>query len=46
MFFVSHQLDLLQELCTRVIWIDHGKLIADGVPDKVIEAYLNKGHHD
>ncbi|MDN8724060.1 ABC transporter ATP-binding protein, partial [Staphylococcus aureus] len=30
MVFVSHQMELLEELCNRVIWVDHGKIIADG----------------
>lgn len=46
MVFVSHQLDLLQELCTRVIWIDKGKIIADGEPEAIIDLYLNKETHD
>ncbi|WP_110877228.1 ABC transporter ATP-binding protein [Franconibacter helveticus] len=46
MVFVSHQLDLLQELCTRVIWIDKGKIIADGEPEAIIDLYLNKEAHD
>lgn len=45
MVFVSHQLDLLKELCTRVIWIDHGVIIADGDPREIIDSYLNKDHH-
>ncbi|EKY3118590.1 ABC transporter ATP-binding protein [Cronobacter turicensis] len=46
MVFVSHQLELLQELCTRVIWIDKGRIVADGEPGKVIDMYLNKETHD
>lgn len=46
MVFVSHQLDLLKELCTRVIWIDQGVIVADGEPDEIINLYLNKAHHD
>lgn len=42
MVLVSHQLELLEELCTRVIWIDHGQVIADGDPKKIIEQYLNR----
>jgi len=42
MVFVSHQTELLEELCNRVIWIDHGKLKADGEPKDVIHQYLNK----
>ncbi|WP_024553488.1 ABC transporter ATP-binding protein [Franconibacter helveticus 513] len=42
MVFVSHQTDLLLELCNRVIWLDHGNLIADGEPQIIITRYLNK----
>lgn len=40
MVFVSHQLDLLEELCTRVIWINNGEVIADGKPEVIIKQYL------
>jgi ABC-type polysaccharide/polyol phosphate transport system ATPase subunit len=36
---VSHQLDLIQRMCNRVIWIDRGQVAADGAPDQVIAAY-------
>lgn len=42
MVFVSHQMELLLELCNRVIWVDHGSIIADGLPDEIINQYLNK----
>lgn len=41
MVFVSHQTELLEELCNRVIWIDHGMLKADGDPKEIIHKYLN-----
>jgi ABC-type polysaccharide/polyol phosphate transport system ATPase subunit len=40
MIMVSHDHALIQSLCSRAIWIDRGKLVADGVPEKVIEGYL------
>lgn len=42
MVFVSHQPELLRRLCNRVIWIDHGSIVADGEPDVVINNYLAK----
>lgn len=42
MVFVSHQMDLLLELCNRVIWVDHGQIIADGKPQDIINQYLRK----
>lgn len=37
---VSHQVGLLRQLATRVIWIEKGKIIMDGDPDDVVSAYL------
>ncbi len=36
---VSHDLDALTDLCTRVIWLDEGKIRMDGETDQVLEAY-------
>ena len=40
MLMVSHDHDLIKSLCNRVIWLDHGKLIADGDPDEIVDRYL------
>lgn len=37
--FVSHNLSLIQRLCTRVLWLDGGRLIADGTPVEVCSQY-------
>ena len=37
--FVSHNLSLIQRLCTRVLWLDGGRLIADGAPLEVCSQY-------
>ncbi len=42
MIMVSHQESLVRELCNRVIWMDHGKIIDDGKPDEVMDRYLSK----
>jgi len=39
---VSHQLDLIQQMCQRVAWLDHGKLMVMGEPAQVIQAYREK----
>jgi ABC-type polysaccharide/polyol phosphate transport system ATPase subunit len=36
---VSHSIDLLGSLCNRVLWMDHGRLMADGPPGKVLDRY-------
>lgn len=40
--FVSHQPSLIEQLCNRVIWVDHGKVLMDGEASDVLHAYLNK----
>ena len=40
MIMVSHDHDLLASLCNRVIWMDHGKLVADGPPGDIVQRYL------
>jgi ABC-type polysaccharide/polyol phosphate transport system ATPase subunit len=40
MIMVSHDHLLVKSLCNRVLWLDHGKLIADGSPDDVVDRYL------
>ncbi len=38
-FLVSHTLKSITDVCTRVLWLDHGQLIADGDPEPVVAAY-------
>jgi teichoic acid transport system ATP-binding protein len=38
-FLVAHQLDVVEETCNRVIWLDDGKVLMDGDPAEVIAAY-------
>jgi lipopolysaccharide transport system ATP-binding protein len=40
--FVSHNMATIQSLCTRAIYLDHGKLIVDGTTNKVTEEYKKK----
>lgn len=37
--FVSHNLDFLITQCTRLIWMDKGKIVMDGDPPEVATAY-------
>jgi teichoic acid transport system ATP-binding protein len=39
-FLVAHQLDSIREMCNRVLWIDEGRLMMDGEPDAVVDAYI------
>jgi ABC-type polysaccharide/polyol phosphate transport system ATPase subunit len=36
---VSHSMDLIQQMCQRAAWLDHGQLKAVGKPEEVIQAY-------
>jgi len=36
---VTHNMQTIERLCTRVAWIDHGVIKAIGSPDEVIKAY-------
>jgi homopolymeric O-antigen transport system ATP-binding protein len=44
--FVSHNMNAVANLCTRVIWLDAGRLARDGTPDEVIRAYLERIQSD
>lgn len=35
----SHSRQLIEQICNRVIWLDHGKLMADGDPKEVATSY-------
>lgn len=38
--FVSHDTSAIRGLCNRAIWLERGKIIADGDPKQVSEQYL------
>ena len=37
--FVSHSMGEIRQMCTRVVWLDGGDLIADGDPEDVTAEY-------
>jgi ABC-type polysaccharide/polyol phosphate transport system ATPase subunit len=41
--FVSHDLDAVTRLCSRVLWLDGGRIRALGPSDEVVSAYLASG---
>jgi len=43
---VSHEMPAIQRLCSRVMWLDKGKVVADGPTDEVIGAYLETMERD
>ena len=42
LLFVSHSEEQVKELCSRAIWLDHGKLMADGPTEQVYQQYAEK----
>ena len=39
LLFVSHGGDAVRQLCDRAIWLDHGKMLLEGPPAQVLDAY-------
>lgn len=37
--FVSHSLAQIREMCSKVVWMDHGKVKMSGPTDRVCDAY-------
>lgn len=42
---VSHAHAILQNLCTRALWLDHGQLVMDGPVSEVLQAYEGRTLH-
>jgi lipopolysaccharide transport system ATP-binding protein len=38
--FVSHNMQTINQLCNRVIWLDEGRIAQDGDPSRVVTDYL------
>lgn len=36
---VSHDVDVIKQLCARAIWLEHGRIVEDGPAGEVIESY-------
>lgn len=37
--FVTHSMDLIPQMCDRAIWVQEGRILADGLPAEVIDQY-------
>ncbi|PRZ18898.1 ABC transporter ATP-binding protein [Nesterenkonia sandarakina] len=44
-FLVSHSLGTIKQMCTRVIWIEQGEMLADGDPQWVCSQYEEYTSH-
>ena len=40
--YVSHSLQAVEELCTKVIWLEHGQVVKIGDTKKICKEYYNK----
>lgn len=36
---ISHNLDIIRRICSRVIWLEHGRMRASGLTEDVADAY-------
>jgi lipopolysaccharide transport system ATP-binding protein len=39
----SHSEQVIRDWCTRVFWLDHGRVMEDGPPTEVLAHYLGRG---
>jgi ABC-type polysaccharide/polyol phosphate transport system ATPase subunit len=39
MVIVAHDLQTIREMCSRVIWLTQGRIVMEGGPDEVVDAY-------
>jgi ABC-type polysaccharide/polyol phosphate transport system ATPase subunit len=40
LLFVSHSGPLVRELCSRALWLEHGRVVLDGPVGEVLDAYV------
>jgi len=40
--FVSHSMATVRQMCSRAVWLANGRIMADGMPEQVIDRYLNE----
>jgi len=41
--FVSHDQGAVARLCSRVVWLERGRIVADGTAEQTLRAYLKSG---
>ena len=41
-FFVSHSLEQIREMCNKVLWLEHGEVQAFGETEEVCERYIGE----
>ena len=40
--YVSHSLESIKDLCTKVVWLEHGKVVKMGDTNKICDAYYKE----
>lgn len=40
--YVSHSIESIKELCTKVIWLEHGKIVKIGNPAEICQEYYKE----
>jgi ABC-type polysaccharide/polyol phosphate transport system ATPase subunit len=40
LILVSHAPQTVRQLCNRVVWLEHGRVIADGAAGTVLDAFV------
>ena len=40
--FVSHDMNAITRCCTRVLWLDRGRVRQVGAPDEIVHAYISE----
>ena len=41
----SHSIDQIRRLCDRVIWLDHGRIVAEGNTTEICDRYIQSTQH-
>ena len=44
--FVSHHIDQIREMCSRVVWLEHGRLKMIGEADELCNVYQAESMKD
>jgi hypothetical protein len=39
--FVSHSMQTVKQMCSRAVWLAQGRVVTEGIPELVIDQYLN-----
>ena len=37
--FVSHSIEQIREMCNRVIWLEHGRILMQGIASEICSIY-------